>query len=88
MSLLEKIIEQKRNIRNFTLTHLHILKIISLKESIKRMQQKSSKNSICTSSFRLDDNVETPDPQENCTSILSPNRLARKNREFPIVVIP
>jgi hypothetical protein len=69
-------------------THFYILNEISLKESMRRRQWKNSRHPICTSSFKLDDDIETPDPQENCTSILSPNRLARKNIEFPIVVIP
>lgn len=40
-----------------------------------------------TSSFGPDDNIEVPDPQVNCTSRLSPNRLPKKNNEFPIVVM-
>jgi len=54
----------------------------------RNIHRTKTQTSSITSSFKLDDNIEPPDPQENCTNILSPNRLARKNRQFPMVVIP
>lgn len=41
-----------------------------------------------TSSFMPGGNMDAPAPDVYCTSKLSPSRLARKNNEFPIVVIP
>lgn len=63
--------------------HMVIVKRITTKQ-----QREFKRLPIQTSSFRPDDSIEPPNPQVNCTSKLSPNRLPRKNNEFPIVVIP